>query len=53
MEEKKRLLGQQDAFNKVLTDMKEASKKLHGETKFRSVDDVDKAIEVSIEIFVS
>ena len=45
MDQRKKLFDARDAFNKSLTDMKEASKKMRGEIKFRSVDDIDKAIE--------
>jgi hypothetical protein len=45
MDQRKKLMDAKDKFNQSLIDMREASKKMKSETKFRSVEDVDKAIE--------
>ncbi len=45
MDERKRLFDARDAFNSSLEKMKEDSKKMRNEIKFRSVEDIDKAIE--------
>jgi uncharacterized coiled-coil DUF342 family protein len=45
MDERKKIYDARDAFQKTLANMREAGKKLRSEHKYKSCEDIDKAIE--------